>query len=129
MTESPATDVDRAALETAKRLGMIPVEVSLPDWPYGSMFTILFAEAAASFEELTLSGGLRQLKAQVPDAWPNIFRQSRFLSAVDYVQADRMRRMVAVEMARIFQNGRSPDGAGAARRDPRRSPTSRATRG
>jgi len=103
MNEPPATEVDRAALETAKRLGMVPVEVSLPDWPYGSMNTILFAEAAASFEELTLSGGLAQLKAQVPDAWPNTFRQSRFLSAVDYVQADRLRRMVAVEMAKLFQ--------------------------
>jgi len=103
MNEPPATAVDRAALETAKRLGMVPVEVSLPDWPYGSMNTILFAEAAASFEELTLSGGLDQLKAQVPDAWPNTFRQARFLSAVDYVQADRMRRLVALEMAKIFQ--------------------------
>src|SRR5450830_1740382 len=73
-----ATGVDRAALETAKRLGMVPVEVSLPDWPYGSLNTILFAEAAAAFEELTLSGGLDQLKMQVPDAWPNTFRQSRF---------------------------------------------------
>ena len=51
----PATDVDRAALGTAKLLGMVPVEVSLPDWPYGSLNTILFAEAAAAFEELTLS--------------------------------------------------------------------------
>jgi Asp-tRNA(Asn)/Glu-tRNA(Gln) amidotransferase A subunit family amidase len=39
---------------------------------------------------------------QVPDAWPNIFRQSRFLSAVDLVQADRLRRLVAQEMARVF---------------------------
>jgi Asp-tRNA(Asn)/Glu-tRNA(Gln) amidotransferase A subunit family amidase len=38
----------------------------------------------------------------VPDAWPNLFRQSRFLSAVDFVQADRFRRSVAQEMARIF---------------------------
>jgi Asp-tRNA(Asn)/Glu-tRNA(Gln) amidotransferase A subunit family amidase len=103
MKESPATDVDRAALETAKRLGMTPVEVALPDWPYGSLNTILFAEAAAAFEELTLSGGLDQLKMQVPDAWPNTFRQSWFLSAVDYVQADRLRRRVALEMARIFR--------------------------
>jgi Asp-tRNA(Asn)/Glu-tRNA(Gln) amidotransferase A subunit family amidase len=103
MKESPATDVDRAALETAKRLGMVPVEANLPDWPYGSLNTILFAEAAAAFEELTLSGGLDQLKMQVPDAWPNTFRQSRFLSAVDYVQADRLRRKVAQEMARLFE--------------------------
>ncbi len=102
MKESPATDVDRAALDTAHKLGMVPVEVSLPDWPYDSLQMILFAESAASFEDLTLSGGLRQLKAQVPDAWPNTFRQSRFLSAVDVVQADRFRRKVAGEMARIF---------------------------
>jgi Asp-tRNA(Asn)/Glu-tRNA(Gln) amidotransferase A subunit family amidase len=102
MQESPATDVDRAALETVKKLGMVPVEVSLPDWPYDSLDLILFAEAAASFEDLTLSGGLDQMKAQVPDAWPNIFRQSRFLSAVDFVQADRLRRKVAMEMARLF---------------------------
>jgi Asp-tRNA(Asn)/Glu-tRNA(Gln) amidotransferase A subunit family amidase len=102
MKESPATDVDRAALEAARKLGMVPVEVTLPDWPYGSLNLILFAEGAAAFEELTLSGGLRQLKAQVPDAWPNLFRQARFLSAVDFVQADRLRRSVAQEMARIF---------------------------
>ena len=102
MKEAPATDVDRAALETVRKLGMIPTEVSLPDWPYDSLQLILFAEAAAAFEELTLSGGLNQLKAQVPDAWPNSFRQSRFLSAVDFVQADRFRRSVAQEMARIF---------------------------
>lgn len=97
-----ATAVDRAALESTKKLGMEPVEVSIPDWPYDSLDLILFAEAAASFEDLTLSGGVDRLKMQVPDAWPNIFRQSRFLSAVDYVQTDRMRRKVAVEMARVF---------------------------
>jgi Asp-tRNA(Asn)/Glu-tRNA(Gln) amidotransferase A subunit family amidase len=102
MKEPPATDVDRAALETVKKVGMVPVEVSLPDWPYDSLNLILFAEGAAAFEELTLSHGIDQLKAQVPDAWPNVFRQSRFLSAVDYVQTDRMRRKVALEMSRIF---------------------------
>jgi Asp-tRNA(Asn)/Glu-tRNA(Gln) amidotransferase A subunit family amidase len=102
MKEPPATDVDRAALETVKKLGMTPVEVSLPDWPYDSLQLILFAEGAAAFEELTLKGGLRELKAQVPDAWPNLFRQARFLSAVDFVQTDRFRRKVAEEMARIF---------------------------
>src|SRR3954453_14270226 len=103
MKEPPATEVDRAALEAVKKLGMVPVEVSIPNWPYDSLNLILFAEGAAAFEELTLSGGLRELKAQVPDAWPNLFRQARFLSAVDFVQADRMRRKVAQEMERIFR--------------------------
>jgi Asp-tRNA(Asn)/Glu-tRNA(Gln) amidotransferase A subunit family amidase len=102
MNQSPATEVDRAALETVKKLGMQPVEVSLPDGPYDSLNLILFAEGAAAFEYLTLSHKVDELKAQVPDAWPNVFRQARFLSAVDFVQADRMRRKVAEEMARIF---------------------------
>jgi Asp-tRNA(Asn)/Glu-tRNA(Gln) amidotransferase A subunit family amidase len=102
MEQNPATAVDRAALETAKKVGMVPVEVSIPDWPYDSLNLILFAEGAAAFEELTLSGELNQLKAQVPDAWPNLFRQARFLSAVDFVQADRLRRKIAQEMALVF---------------------------
>ena len=102
MKERPATEVDRAALETAKKVGLELVEVSIPDWPYDSLNLILFAEGAAAFEDLTLSGGLRELKEQVPDSWPNLFRQARFLSAVDFVQADRMRRQVAEEMARLF---------------------------
>ena len=102
MDQAPATDVDRAALKTLQSLGLTTKAVSLPDWPYGSMQTVLFAEAAAAFEELALSNGVDQLKVQVPDAWPNFFRMSRFLSAVDYVQADRLRRKVAGEMARLM---------------------------
>jgi Asp-tRNA(Asn)/Glu-tRNA(Gln) amidotransferase A subunit family amidase len=102
LKQPPATDVDRAALETVKKLGMVPVEVSIPDWPYDCLELILFAEAAAAFEEITLNHEVDQLRMQVPDAWPNVFRQSRFLSAVDFVQADRFRRKVAEEMARVF---------------------------
>jgi Asp-tRNA(Asn)/Glu-tRNA(Gln) amidotransferase A subunit family amidase len=102
LENNPATIVDRDAVEHARKLGMVPVEVDLPDWPYQCLNVILFAEGAAAFEELTLSGGLNQLKMQVPDAWPNIFREARFLSAVDFVQADRMRRKVALEMERLF---------------------------
>ncbi|MGA8151084.1 MAG: amidase [Terriglobales bacterium] len=102
MKERPATEVDRAALEVVRNAGMVPVEVEIPDWPYGSLNLILFAEGAAAFEELGLSGGMNQLRAQVPDAWPNIFREARFLSAVDFVQADRLRRKIAEEMARVF---------------------------
>lgn len=102
MTENPATDVDRAALETVKKLGMVTTEVTLPNWPYWSLMPVLFSEAAAAFEEITLNGELHTLKVQVPDAWPNLFRHTRFLSAVDFVQADRLRRRVAQELARVF---------------------------
>jgi|HubBroStandDraft_6_1064221.scaffolds.fasta_scaffold00542_6 Asp-tRNA(Asn)/Glu-tRNA(Gln) amidotransferase A subunit family amidase len=102
MNKQPATEVDRAALETVKKVGMVPVEVRIPNWPYDSLEVILFAEAAAAFEEITLNHQVDQLKMQVADAWPNTFRQSRFLSAVDFVQADRLRRKVAMEMQRVF---------------------------
>jgi Asp-tRNA(Asn)/Glu-tRNA(Gln) amidotransferase A subunit family amidase len=102
MNEAPATDVDRKALAQLQQFGLSPVPVSLPDWPYQSLNTVLFAEAAAAFEEITLDGRIEQLREQVPDAWPNLFREARFLSAVDFVQADRLRRKVAAEMARIF---------------------------
>jgi len=102
MEESPATDVDRATLEAARKVGMIPTPVSIPDWPYDSLNVVLFAEAAAAFEELTLSGKANELRVQTRDAWPNLFREARFLSAVDFVQADRFRRKVAHEMARVM---------------------------
>jgi Asp-tRNA(Asn)/Glu-tRNA(Gln) amidotransferase A subunit family amidase len=102
MNQAPSTEVDRAALAALPKLGLIPVEVSLPNWPYDSLNLILFAEGAAAFEELTLSHGVDQLKVQTYDAWPNLFRSARFLSAVDFVQTDRFRRKVAEEMAHLF---------------------------
>ena len=102
MHEAPATEVDRAALESLRQLGLQPTPVALPDWPYDTLNLLLFAEAAAAFEELTLSGQADELRMQTPDAWPNLFREARFLSAVDFVQADRLRRKVAQEMARVM---------------------------
>ena len=102
INEPPATEIDRKALEQIEQLGMVPVKVALPDWPFSSLNIILFAEAAAAFEDLTLGQEIAELRVQTPDAWPNTFRQSRFLSAVDFVQADRLRRMVAMEMQKLL---------------------------
>lgn len=103
MKDKQATDVDRAALETVKKLGMRAVEVAIPDWPYDSLDLILFAEAAAAHEDITLNHAVDEMRMQAPDAWPNTFRQSRFLSAVDFVQTDRFRRKVAEEMRRVME--------------------------
>jgi Asp-tRNA(Asn)/Glu-tRNA(Gln) amidotransferase A subunit family amidase len=104
MKHAPATEVDRRALETVKQLGMELVEVEIPDWPYDCLNLVLFAEGAAAFEQLGINGGFRQLREQTYDAWPNIFRQARFLSAVDFVQTDRFRRKVCQEMARVMNS-------------------------
>ena len=98
-----ATDVDRAALEAARRIGVELVEVSLPELPYGSLMSILFAEAAASFEDLTLTNRDDELTWQEPGAWPNAFRKARLLSAVDHVQLDRLRYRVMQVMDDLFR--------------------------
>lgn len=89
---------DHAALEAARALGVQLVEVRMPDIPAGQLVLGLFVEAAAAFEELTLNDWDDQLDWQDDSAWPNTFRQARFISAIDYVQSDRIRRRVMHEM-------------------------------
>ncbi len=94
--------LDRKALEAARRSGLELVPLERPDLPYELLKSILFAEAAAAFEELTLSGRDDLLKRQDADAWPNQFRRARFLSAVDHIQLDRLRRQVMMVMEECF---------------------------
>ena len=98
-----ATDVDRAALDAARRLGVEVVEIALPDLPYQCLMSMLFAEAAAAFEELTLTDRDDELVRQDRGAWPNAFRQARFLSAVDHVQLDRLRYRVMEALDGAFR--------------------------
>jgi Asp-tRNA(Asn)/Glu-tRNA(Gln) amidotransferase A subunit family amidase len=97
-----ATAVDHAALAATRALGVEVVEVTLPDLPYGALMNILFAEAAASFEDLTLSGLDDTLTWQDAAAWPNAMRKARFLSAVDHVQLDRLRYLVMQALDGLF---------------------------
>ena len=98
-----ATAVDHAALDAARRLGAELVELTLPDLPYGSLINGLFAEAAAAFEELTLTDRDDELVWQDKGAWPNAFRKARFLSAVDHVQLDRLRYRVMEALDGTFR--------------------------
>ncbi|MGB9835631.1 MAG: amidase [Candidatus Saccharicenans sp.] len=89
-----------AVLETLKKLGVEPVEVDLPEIdPYIISF-ILNAEAAAAFDELTRLNLDDQMVRQGKDAWPNVFRQARFIPAVEYIQANRIRTLLIQEMDR-----------------------------
>jgi Asp-tRNA(Asn)/Glu-tRNA(Gln) amidotransferase A subunit family amidase len=98
IADPAAHDLDRAALETARGLGARLVPLTRPDLPYNALMNMLFAEAAASFEELTLSGRDDLMTWQTASAWPNSFRRARFLSAVDHIQLDRLRRRVCQVM-------------------------------
>jgi Asp-tRNA(Asn)/Glu-tRNA(Gln) amidotransferase A subunit family amidase len=82
---------DDAALDVLKRLGIDLIPVDLPDLPYDAMRLILSAEAAAAFDELTRSDRDNLLVQQGKSDWPNSFRTSRFIPAVDYVNANRVR--------------------------------------
>ena len=89
--EEGATQVDHATLAAAKDLGIAVKPVKLEDLPYGSLMTVVYAEAAAAFEALTLEDTDDTLRWQDDGAWPNTFRKARFISAVDLVQTDRLR--------------------------------------
>jgi Asp-tRNA(Asn)/Glu-tRNA(Gln) amidotransferase A subunit family amidase len=99
-----AQALDRQALETVRSLDLELVPLQRRALPYDALIGILHAEAAASFEELTLSGQDDALTWQDAAAWPNGFRKARFLSAVDHVQLDRLRRLVMTEMEAVFSH-------------------------
>ncbi|SEC38824.1 Asp-tRNAAsn/Glu-tRNAGln amidotransferase A subunit [Rhizobiales bacterium GAS188] len=98
-----AHDLDRDAIEAARRIGLELVPLERPDLPYEALMNILFAEAAAAFEALTLDNRDDELSWQEPGAWPNTFRKARFLSAVDHIQLDRLRRRVMQDMDDAFK--------------------------
>jgi len=102
LADKDALPEDRAGLELLRAAGLELVEVKLPELPYDALIPILLAESAAAFEELTLSHRDDELAMQVADAWPNTWRSARFISAVDVVQADRLRRRVMEAMAEVL---------------------------
>jgi len=99
-SESP---FDQAMLNTARSLGIALIPLSRAPLPYETLIDLLYAEAAAAFEELTLSNRDDLLKWQAPIAWPTGFRRARFLSAVDHIQLDRLRRLVMIEARHWFE--------------------------
>jgi Asp-tRNA(Asn)/Glu-tRNA(Gln) amidotransferase A subunit family amidase len=96
------TAADRAAFEALQAIGVRLREMQLPTLPWEIIEPLLTVEAAAAFEELTLSGGDEGLRRQIAQAWPNVFRAAYFYGAVDFVQCDRIRRLVMQELHGVF---------------------------
>ncbi len=82
-------------------VSLIPVE--LPKLPYGAMTPLLGAEAAAAFDDLTLSGRDKLLTEQGAEDWPNEFRIARFYPAVEYIQANRARTLAIQQVSALFE--------------------------
>ncbi len=94
---------DLATLDKLTSMGVKLIPVELPKLPFDAMANLLGAEAAAAFDELTISGRDRLLTGQGPEDWPNLFRIARFYPAVEYIQANRARSLAIQQMARIFK--------------------------
>ncbi len=92
---------DSLALAKMRTLGYDLIPIELPPTP--NIRFILNAEAAAAFEELTLSNRDDLMVRQTRNAWPNIFRQARFIPATEYIQANRLRTKLILDMQRIFE--------------------------
>jgi Asp-tRNA(Asn)/Glu-tRNA(Gln) amidotransferase A subunit family amidase len=101
------SDYDRrfllAALDKLRSLGVNLIPVELPALPYDAMVPLLGAEAAAAFDDLTLSGRDSLLTEQGPEDWPNAFRTARFYPAVDYIQANRARTLAIRQLSALFE--------------------------
>jgi len=95
---------DSLALAALRSMGVRLIPVSLPEYPINDMSIILSAEAGAAFDELTRSGKDDLLVRQIKDAWPNAFRLSRFIPAVEYIQANRVRRLAIEAMAAVTRD-------------------------
>ena len=94
---------DLAALDKLHSMGVNLAPLTLPDLPYGAMTSLLTAEAAAAFDDLTLSGRDKLLTEQGPEDWPNAFRVSRFYPAVEYIQANRARSLAIRDVSKLFE--------------------------
>lgn len=91
-----------AALDALRSTGAELEPMELPEFPTRSLLFILNAEAAAAFDDLTRSGGVNQLSGQGPGDWPNLFRTSRFIPAVEYLRAQRARTLLMRKMDELM---------------------------
>jgi Asp-tRNA(Asn)/Glu-tRNA(Gln) amidotransferase A subunit family amidase len=94
---------EQAALDALTKMGVSLIPVELPKLPWDAMVPLLTAEAAAAFDDLTMSGRDKLLTEQGPEDWPNDFRVARFYPAVEYIQANRARTLGVRQFAKLFE--------------------------
>jgi Asp-tRNA(Asn)/Glu-tRNA(Gln) amidotransferase A subunit family amidase len=97
---------DSLTIEEMKKLGALLIPIKLPDIPVNDIALILDSEAGAAFDELTRSGKDNLLARQGTNNWPNIFRSSRFIPAVEYINANRIRYLLIQEMEKMLDQNK-----------------------
>ena len=101
--DDAGAEADLATMGVLRRLGVTPVEVALPDdLPISALSIILEAEASAAFDGLTRSRGVDRMVRQERNAWPNVFRHARFIPAVEYINANRIRTQLMQAMGELM---------------------------
>jgi len=101
--DSVASENDKASLKILKSLGLELVPIELPEFPVEALSFILTAEAAAAFDELTRTNKDDEMVRQVKNAWPNVFRDARYIPAVEYINANRARLLLNQKMAKLME--------------------------
>jgi len=95
---------DEATLEVLRKAGVDLIPIELPKLPAGELTMTISVEGAAAFDELTRSGRDKLMVNQGKNAWPNVFRTARFIPAVEYLQAQRVRYLLVQEMAKVMND-------------------------
>ncbi|MFC1550122.1 amidase [Candidatus Neomarinimicrobiota bacterium] len=98
-----ATENDINVLDVLRTLGSDLIPIELPEYPVNELSFILSAEAAAAFDELTLNGEDDNMVRQIKNAWPNEFRTARFIPAVEYIRANRIRTQLIQDMGKLMR--------------------------
>ncbi len=96
----PANSTEKHTLTVLKEMGATITPLYFPDSLHGDdlLNLIVGAESAAAFDQLTRSSEDDQMVQQAKDRWPNIFRSSRFVPAVEYITACRLRYRIMKKM-------------------------------
>lgn len=90
------------ALSALEKAGVKMTPIELPKFPTQNIRYILTAEAATAFDDITRDGRVNQLSGQDNGDWPNTFRTSRFIPAVEYLRAQRARVLLMREMDKLM---------------------------
>ena len=93
-------------LEVYRKLGAELIPVNFPDsgvYKFNIMDVVISAECAAAFDEFTRNGLDDQMTRQGKYDWPNSFRVSRLMSAVEYVNANRHRYLLMQQVNELMQ--------------------------
>lgn len=96
-------DNDEAAIKKIRELGVDLIPVELPNYPVDNISFLLSTEGAAAFDDLTRTGQDDMLKQQQGWSWPNTFRRKRFIPAVEYLQAQRIRYLLIQDVGKLFE--------------------------